>query len=211
MAANEQDFDTLIERYRNMAYRLAYGRLGDEQLAEDAVQEAFITAYTHLDELRDPLAFPAWFRQIVLTSCSRLTRGKSLSITNLEDEHDAALASPDPSSDFEAQEEQATVKEAIEELPGHERVVVELFYFADYSQREIADQLAVPITTVKKRLQSASEHLKGKIMPSAMLAHPMFDSDYEKQRWLQAIHLPHYDVVAEPNPVYIYCLANSMG
>src|SRR5882724_4460982 len=96
MTANEDNFDTLIERYRNMAYRLAYGRLGDEQLAEDAVQEAFITAYTHLDELRDPLAFPAWFKQIVLTSCSRLTRRKHLATTDLEDEHDAALSTPDP-------------------------------------------------------------------------------------------------------------------
>jgi len=202
MTANEDNFDTLIERYRNMAYRLAYGRLGDERLAEDAVQEAFITAYTHLDELRDPLAFPAWFKQIVLTSCSRLTRRKHLATTDLEDEHDAALSTPDPSSEFEVQEEHETVKEAIEELPGHERVVVELFYFADFSQREIADHLAVPITTVKKRLQYAREHLKEKMTPSAMLAHPMFDSEYEKLRWFEALRKLLYTVSVEAEPEF---------
>jgi len=52
------------------------------------------------------------------------------------------------------------VTRAVRSLPEHERVVTELFYIGDYSQQEIAEQLAVPLTTVKKRLQYAREHLR---------------------------------------------------
>jgi len=54
-------------------------------------------------------------------------------------------------------------------LPDHEREVTELFYITGYSQQEIAEQLAVPLTTVKKRLQYAREHLRETMPPMNVL------------------------------------------
>jgi RNA polymerase sigma factor (sigma-70 family) len=166
-------FDALVNRYKGLAYRWAYNRLQDAQLAEDAVQEAFITAYTHLDELKDPAAFPAWFKRIVVTSCNRLTRRKQLATEAYEEDYSGGPSSADPSSDYETQEQEETVKEAVFGLPKHERVVIEMFYFSNYSQQEIAERLAIPITTVKKRLQYAREHLREKMPPMAILVQPM--------------------------------------
>ncbi len=67
-------FGRLVLRFQDMAYGCAYALLGNFHLAEDAAQEAFLTAYRRLGQLRQPGAFPGWFRRIVLSQCSRLTR-----------------------------------------------------------------------------------------------------------------------------------------
>src|SRR5215218_2110836 len=65
----------LVRRFQDMAYATAYAYLGDHHRAEDAAQDAFLTALQQLPDLRDPAAFPGWFRQIVRGACGRLTRG----------------------------------------------------------------------------------------------------------------------------------------
>lgn len=67
-----------------MAYGYAYAILGDFHLAEDAAQEAFITAYRNLSQLRDANAFPGWLKRLVLTQCNRMTRKKRLPAEPLE-------------------------------------------------------------------------------------------------------------------------------
>jgi len=59
-----------------MAFACAYALVGDAYLAEDIAQEAFITAWQKLSQLREIEAFPGWFKRIVLTHCNRLLRGK---------------------------------------------------------------------------------------------------------------------------------------
>jgi DNA-directed RNA polymerase specialized sigma24 family protein len=69
-------FEELVLRFQDMAFACAYGRLGDRGLAEDAAQEAFVSAWLNLDQLRSPEAFPGWFRRILLRHCSRLARAR---------------------------------------------------------------------------------------------------------------------------------------
>lgn len=65
-------YGTLIRRFQDMAVGYAYGILGDLHLAEDVAQEALLEAYRHLPSLRNPAAFPGWFRRIVFTQINRL-------------------------------------------------------------------------------------------------------------------------------------------
>ncbi len=58
-------FEEVVRRFQDMAVDYAYATLGDWQEAEDAAQEAFIAAWVGLQRLRNPAAFPGWFRQIV--------------------------------------------------------------------------------------------------------------------------------------------------
>jgi DNA-directed RNA polymerase specialized sigma24 family protein len=58
-------FTQIVCRFQAMAYGYAYAILGDLILAEDAAQEAFLEAHRKLDNLREPAAFPGWFRRIV--------------------------------------------------------------------------------------------------------------------------------------------------
>jgi DNA-directed RNA polymerase specialized sigma24 family protein len=77
-------YGTIVQRFQNMAVGYAYSILGDFHLAEDASQEAFIEAYRALSKLREPAAFPGWFRPIVRKYRDRLTRGVRLETVPLE-------------------------------------------------------------------------------------------------------------------------------
>ena len=156
-------FDELVRRFRAMAHSRAYAILEDAQLAEDATQEAFIAAYLRIDQLRDPQAFPGWLSRIVLTQCDRITRGVRPTIQALDDDFELATESPSPEATVEAWEIEARVHSAIASLPEHERTVTQGFYLRGESQQELADQLQIPVATVKKRLQYARQHLRGLI------------------------------------------------
>jgi RNA polymerase sigma-70 factor, ECF subfamily len=64
----------LIERFQDLAVAVSLGILTDPEAAQDAAQEAFLLAATHIGGLRDPAAFPGWFARVVRTACSRRLR-----------------------------------------------------------------------------------------------------------------------------------------
>lgn len=157
-------YGEIVRRFQDMAVGYAYAILGDFHLAEDAAQETFIEAYSHLERLYSPFAFPAWLRKIIFKHCDRLTRGRHYQTVPIETALELASAGPDPSEAVEANEMKDRVREAIQGLPEHERRAVTLFYIADHSQDEIAAFLGVPVTTVKKRLHDARKRLRERIM-----------------------------------------------
>jgi len=160
LAEQHEAFGELVRLFQDMAYACAYAVLGDFCLAEDAAQEAFIAAWQKLDQLRQPEAFPGWFRRIVLTECNRLTRGKRLRATPLDDSTSVPSADADTQTFIERDDLIGVVSAAINELPENERMVVVLFYVEGNSHNDISAFLEVPTTTVAKRLYSARVRLK---------------------------------------------------
>lgn len=158
--AAEEAFAGLIDRFWNSAVSWAYAYLGDLDHAQDAAQDAFISAYRHLDALREPRAFPSWLRRLVITQAMRTVRDRTQTTQTLDDET-AMSEMDDPAHVVETATRRNGVREAVRALPDHERSVTELFYLDGYSQQEIAEALALPLTTVKKRLQYARERLRG--------------------------------------------------
>jgi RNA polymerase sigma factor (sigma-70 family) len=163
-AGETEAYSLLVRRFQDMAVGYSYSILGDFSLAEDAAQEAFINAYCHLSQLREAAAFPGWFRRVVFKQCDRLVRGKQLAKVALDDVSDQIAADFDPVATFEQQEVQIRVRQAITMLPLHEREVVTLFYISQYSQKEIATFLELPVSTVKSRLHTARGRLKERMM-----------------------------------------------
>src|SRR5919199_3074206 len=78
LAERHEAFDELVRRFQDMAFACAYAALCDFHLAEDAAQEAFVSAWRKLSQLREPEAFPGWLRRVVLTECGRLRRKRRL-------------------------------------------------------------------------------------------------------------------------------------
>ncbi len=160
-AGDTTAYGALVGRFQDMAYGYAYAILGDFDLAQDAAQEAFIEAYRCLPGLREPQAFPGWFKRIVFKHCDRLTRGKLHSLqTPLDATLDLSVDTPGPVEVVERQETQALVLQAVQGLPEQERQVIALYYIDGYSQNEIADFLEVPATTIKSRLHASRKRLK---------------------------------------------------
>ena len=154
-------FGKLVQSFQDMAFACAYAVLGDFQLAEDAAQEAFISAWQRLDQLREPDAFPGWLRRIVLTECNRLTRAKRPQLTTLDEGTHVPSLLENQQTEIEKTELRKKVFAAVEKLPEKDRLVVVLFYLKEQSQLEIGAFLEVPVTTIAKRLYSARARLTG--------------------------------------------------
>ena len=162
---DRQAFNDLVRSHQDMALAYAYSLLGNYHEAEDAAQEAFVHAYINLPTLRNPAAFPGWFRSLVRTQCTRRQRrGNERMVTVAEA---ISLASPDARDAqelLEAEEEQSVVAAAIASLPKHEQITVRLFYMGCQSTREIADFLGVSVAAVKSRLHSSRNRLRQELM-----------------------------------------------
>lgn len=157
-------FAELVKRFQDMAYGYAYALLGDTALAQDAAQEAFITAYQNLGQLQEPMAFPGWLRRIVLTQCHRLTRKKQLQVQPIDTAAEPVSDQPEPAAVIERQELRDRIQAAIRELPEAQRMATVLFYIDGYSQQEVADFMEVSVDAVKKRLQRARQQLKERMI-----------------------------------------------
>lgn len=177
-AARNEAFNELATRFRDMAYRAALSILGDSQQAEDVVQDAFLSAYQHIDQLRDPEAFPGWLRSIVRTQCNRRIRRRMPLTEPIVADFDPPAREAGPEAILEQRELTHTLYDAVGALPLHERTVTEMFYFDGESQQDIADQLSVPLTTVKKRLQYARQRLRVIIADALDLLVPPRDDDH---------------------------------
>jgi RNA polymerase sigma factor (sigma-70 family) len=161
---NKQAFDQLVIRFQDMAYASAYAILGDPQLAQDAAQEAFIDAYQNLAHLRQPAAFPGWFRRIVLGRSHRQIRAKAPPHLPWEDTLDEHIGFGDPAELWQQVEVTQSVQDAITALSPNLRLAIALYYIEGYSQKEIADYLETPVSTVKKRLFDARQQLKQRML-----------------------------------------------
>lgn len=163
MAAQAGDraaYAQVVARFRDNAHGWAFRVLRDHQLADDAVQEAFAEAFLNLDKLREPAAFPGWFRRIVIKRVDRLTRGKKLPTTSLEAAHNASATAPEAADDMDSRDAAATIRGALEFLSERDQDMVRQYYFEGKSQNDIANAAGVPVTTVKKRLWAARQRLK---------------------------------------------------
>lgn len=153
-------FGALVRRFQDMAVAYGYSLMRDLSLAEDAAQEAFLEAYLCLPQLREPAAFPGWFRRIVFKQCDRLTRGKAPAVVPLEATQEIFSTHQTQIEAMEEGELKDQVWLAIDTLPERERDVVMLYYLSGYSQQEVSAFLDVPVTTIKKRLFSARLRLR---------------------------------------------------
>ena len=153
-------YGAVVRRFQDMAVGYGYAVLRDFQLAEDAAQEAFLEAYRNLSSLREPAAFPGWFRRIVFKHCDRMIRGRRLVTVPLQAVEGHAAREAGQAGELERREMRERLWEALDSLPERERTATLLYYISGYSQKEIAAFLDAPASTVKKRLFSARGRLR---------------------------------------------------
>jgi len=149
--------ESLIVRFRPWALNLACALVDDPTLAEDIVQEAFISAISALKGLRESEAFPGWLRQIIRRMGLRAMAKRREFPLNEPDAAQTACAS---APRIEVSELRQIVRGAIQSLPAAEQEAAVRFYIEQQSCTEIASALAVPKGTVKRRLYDARVHLR---------------------------------------------------
>ncbi|MFW6243623.1 MAG: RNA polymerase sigma factor, partial [Desulfovibrionales bacterium] len=138
-------FNEVVRRFHSMALALALRRLGNAASADDAVQEAFLTAFCKLSTLNDVDAFPSWLRAIVISCCNRLHRKQPGTIP-LDDV--AAHTPSDLPEPFEVMtrfQDRRMVLEILDGLSGVMRQACMLRYVQGQTYREIATLLGIPM------------------------------------------------------------------
>jgi RNA polymerase sigma-70 factor (ECF subfamily) len=193
-------FGRLVEQHQNAAFQWAFTTLEDRHLAQDVTQEAFLVAYQHLPKLRDPQAFPAWLHQIVLSQCCRVMRQRQPPTIPLEMADELPLNDLDLEQVVVECDLKESVLAALDRLPLHEQTVTRLFYLRGYSLKEIARLLQVPVTTVKKRLQYARQHLR----QGALSAYDGI-SQFRLLEWMRAIEPALRQLLLIHQPALIPC------
>lgn len=154
----------LVERYYASLYRYAYRLTGSASDAEDLTQEAFCKAQLKQEQLRDPTRAKAWLFSILRNAyLHRIRTSRQQKLVSLDDLPEMPEVMPDPLPAIEPEQ----LQEALSELPEVFRTPVIMYYFEEFSYRDIAEQMELPLGTVMSRLARAKSYLRARLVAPA--------------------------------------------
>ena len=154
---DREAFDMLYDRYVRPVYGLALRRLGDRPQAEDAVQETFAAVWRSARSYKsDRGPGGPWLYAVARNAIVDRARARSEASSELPE---TVSTEPGPAERAESAYVAWRVHRALEDLPRHERDVLELAYWGGLSQSEVAAFLGIPLGTVKTRTRSALSRL----------------------------------------------------
>lgn len=163
-------FNRLVLAYQDIVYNQALRMLDDEDAAADAAQDAFISAYRHIQDYRGG-SFRAWLLRIVTNACydflRRRQRRPTISLEPLDDAgeeiespHWLADNSNLPEEQAEQQELASAISNCLQGLPDEFRAAVILVDVQGLDYSEAAQSLGKPVGTIKSRLARARLRLR---------------------------------------------------
>lgn len=168
-AGDRRAFDRLVDAHYRSVYNTAYRMLGAESAAADATQATFLKVYEALGSFRGDSSFSTWLYRITMNVCLddlRRRKHEPLSLTDEDDdgeptgERDLPDESDEPARSAEQKELAELVHAAIGRLPEDFRTVIVLYDIRGLSYQEIGEVLAIPLGTVKSRLNRARNALR---------------------------------------------------
>ena len=168
-AGSADAFGLLVDRYRAPVVRLAYRLTRDRDDANDVAQDAFLRAFRRIDEFRPERPFAHWLFVIARNASFDALRRRRRSNALAGD--DGSWSSLGPEELALRNDQAQRVHAALEVLPERYRAVLELYYISDLRYREIAEQLEIPLGTVKTYMSRGKRCLREKLeKPEVALA-----------------------------------------
>jgi RNA polymerase sigma-70 factor (ECF subfamily) len=165
-------FDELVERYKDKVWRLAFKILRHEDDAEEALQDAFLSAYRGLKNFKVESTFSTWLYRVATNAALmkyRKRREGHVSLEQSQSRHEDAepLAVPDWSHQPEAElldsETREVLEDGIQKLPEELRTVFVLRDVEGLANAEVAEVLEISIAAVKSRLHRARIALRDRL------------------------------------------------
>ncbi|MBL8011438.1 MAG: sigma-70 family RNA polymerase sigma factor [Flavobacteriales bacterium] len=166
---DQKAYAELMSRYRDSIYFMLLKMINNKDDAEDLTIEAFGKAFNRLKQYTPNYAFSTWLFKIASNNCIdwiRKQKKKTLSIDNPigtddGDEMTIEIRShgPDPADVVIRDQKSAVMREVVDKLKPRYRTLIELRYYKEYSYEEIAEELDLPLGTVKAQLFRAREFL----------------------------------------------------
>jgi len=166
--SDEQALAELYDRYGRAAYGLALRILRDTALAEDAVQEAFMTVWRSAGSfLAERAKASTWILTLVHRRAVDLVRREERRRGEpLEDADQSSGEATDEQADLRAR--RRVVQAALRQLPDDQREALELAYYGGFTQSELAERLGQPLGTIKSRMFTGLRRLRDLLADSGL-------------------------------------------
>jgi len=167
LKGNEKAYAELLDRYKDAIYYMLLKMVNNKSDAEDLTIEAFGKAFKSIEQYTPNYAFSTWLFKIATNNCIDFIRKKKANLISLDQNADdqdnlgtpLQSDSPDPEEDMIKSQRVALMRDVVSKLKPRYRTLIELRYFREFSYEEIAEELGLPIGTVKAQLFRARELL----------------------------------------------------
>lgn len=164
---DQKAYAELMGRYRDAIYYMLLKMVNNASDAEDLTIEAFGKAFKNIQQYTPNYAFSTWLFKIATNNCIDFIRKRKATTVSLDQNDDNPdKVSPDiqapnldPEEEMIKDQKQKMMRDIVSKLKPRYRKLIELRYFKEYSYEEIADELELPIGTVKAQLFRARELL----------------------------------------------------
>jgi len=171
LAEARERYAELVARHQRRATRIAFHYVRDSAEADEAVQDAFVKAYSHLSTFREELPFEVWFTRILINGCLDRIKARTRRerwVTSMPDgpggERDFAERTPghgpSPEAQLLSRERRRQVAEAIAKLPDRQRSVFMLSHYEGCTSREVSAMTGLNESTVRVHLFRAIRKLR---------------------------------------------------
>ena len=139
-------------------YNICHRIMGNQEVAEDVLQEAFVNAFQNINSYQGKASFGAWLKKIVVNRAISPMRKQQLEMVELNDHLE--IKNDEEIDDIDLVMKVETIREAIQKLPNGFRVVFSLYLLEGYDHKEIAEILDISESTSKSQYNRAKKKLK---------------------------------------------------
>lgn len=153
---NVDDIGNILLENMNSMYRVAFSILTAEEKVYDAISNTIVIVFEKINTLKKEEYFKTWLTRILINECYKIYRQNN-KIIYLENCNKENLSYNDKYPDFET-------RELVNNLDKNLRKIVVLYYFEDFSVKQIAKMLQIPEGTVKSRLSRARKELEKELI-----------------------------------------------
>ena len=156
---NDAEYNSCVDKYLKMVYRISFHYFGNREDAEDVSQDVFLKLYSHNTKFESEEELKAWLIRVTTNTCHSYFRNPFRKRKTEIDEKEIENIVGSSSSEQEIINRKV-VMDAVMSLPERYRIVVYLYYYEEYSICQISNTRNIGETTIQTRLSRAREKLK---------------------------------------------------
>ena len=156
---NTAEYESIVEKYLKMVYRISFHYFGNNEDAEDVSQDVFIKLCSVKNDFGNDEEIKAWLIRVTTNTCHSYYRNPFRKRKTEIDEKELENIIGTSSSEQEIVDRKV-IMDAVLSLPEHYRIIVYLYYYEEYSIGQISNALKIKETTIQTRLSRARDKLK---------------------------------------------------
>jgi RNA polymerase sigma-70 factor (ECF subfamily) len=160
-SGDRQAYSELYEHFQPSVYTIALSYVRDAHAAQELTHDVLVQVFVKLDQLRQPVAFVGWLRQMVARmAINRLSRRGPMGSETTDEIDTVTAPSASPLEQLLSHEQVTQVRQSLARLKPLDRDTLVAFYYDGQSLETISQQVAAPLGTIKRRLHVARKRLQ---------------------------------------------------